>query len=317
MAKNPRRLRIEDGRGGGDRGRPRRRTVVGPGSRAPRSRMGRRRDQDEHEQPAEAAGRPGLPRGATCAHEPLGCASRGSQAVQCPSGRRPRIAARSGQDLFSHAGTGAAAGRDLLARRGKVDVDRADDGPGAEPRTRTRSREVDRLVDVVGDVDDRDGGPRGRVDAQQKVLELGAGQRVDRRERLVQEQDSGARRARGRSPPAAASRPRAATDTCARRPRGPTPRGRLGARDLAGLRQPDVAKGNVTLPDHGQPREERAAVVLEDEREFARGAGDGSAVEEDRALARRRQAAEQAKQSRLAAPDAPTMASSSPSSTSK
>ena len=77
--------------------------------------------------------------------------------------------------------------RDLVARAWQVDGDdllhlrrgvRQDDDP---------VREVDRLVDVVGDEEDRD--PELLADAQHEVLEVAPGLRVDGGEWLVHQQD--------------------------------------------------------------------------------------------------------------------------------
>ena len=90
--------------------------------------------------------------------------------------------------------------RDLVARAWEIDLHdllhlggrvREDDDPVGE---------VDGLVDVVSDEEDRD--PVLLTDAKRQVLEIAARLRVDRRERLVHEQDRGlvGERARDRDP---------------------------------------------------------------------------------------------------------------------
>ena len=69
--------------------------------------------------------------------------------------------------------------------------------PGV-PRARAPVGEVDGLVDVVRDVDDRDALLLVLMEAQHEILELGARERVHRCERLVEQQDLRTRDERSR-----------------------------------------------------------------------------------------------------------------------
>ena len=174
---------------------------------------------------------------------------------------------------------------------------------GSELRTRTRSREVDGLVDVVRHVHDGHAASLDlAVDAQDDVLELFARECIDRGERLVeQQQPRAARREHGRWRPAAPFRPTAATGTCAPRPEDPGPAEPPRLARPSRLSKPRATQREHDVADHGQPREERAVVVLEDERDLRRRTQDGSAVQKHCAFTRPGQAAENAQERRLAA----------------
>ena len=92
-------------------------------------------------------------------------------------------------------------------KRGRLRVVACERGRGSptstSPTTRPGARgehehaigEVDGLVDVVRHVHDRHASvPEAVVDAEQDVLELCSGERVDRRERLVEQEQLGPRR---------------------------------------------------------------------------------------------------------------------------
>ena len=140
------------------------------------------------------------------------------------------------------------------------------------------------------------------MDAEHDVLEVGAGESVDRGERLVQQQELRPRDERSRDRDAllhsAGELPRVLVCNAVK---SHLLEDRLGSLLLPGSRQPLASQGKHHVPDHRQPREERAAVVLEDERHLGRRPNDGPAVEEHGALARRGQPAQKTKQGRLAA----------------
>ena len=198
---------------------------------------------------------------------------------------------------------------------------RADDAPRRRAEDEHAIGEVDGLVDVVRDVDDRDAG-RARRRCGCEGADPGAPRASARRPRRTARRaaaPAAARRAPARSRRAAASRPRASTDTSARRPARPTSASAASARAARSARvRPIVRSGNVDVPHDVEPRKERAAVVLEDDGELARRTQDRPPVEaapRPRSLASGRRGTAAASSCR--SPDGPTIASSSPASTSK
>ena len=123
------------------------------------------------------------------------------------------------------------------------------------------------------------------VDAQQDVLELGASQRVHRRERLVEEDDLRVRDQRTGDGDAllhpAGELPRILVRSAFE---AHLPQDCLCSLDLPALRQPEAAEREHHVPNDRQPGEERAAVVLEDEGHLPGRAHDGAAVEEHGAV---------------------------------
>ena len=205
----------------------------------------------------------------------------------------------------------------LCPRTREPDLDRARDAAGGRCQDEHAVGQVHGLVDVVRHVDDRDGRPSRRVDPQQHVLELGPRQRVDGRERLVEEQQfRAARRARGRSRPAAACRPRAATDTC--RPTRSAPCLRAPPRRAPLARPPRArpAQRERDVPADVEPREERTAVVLEDERHLPRRATTGRPSRSTVPSLGGIRPQSMRSSVVFPHPDGPTTASSSPSATS-
>ncbi len=157
-------------------------------------------------------------------------------------------------------------GVDLVARSRDVD---GEVGDHARRRLRQHDHtvgEVHALVDVVGDEQDRLA-PR-RPHRQQHVLERGPGLGVDRRVRLVHQQERRAigERAGDRDPLLHAAR------ELARVLLGVRLEPDVGERLLDplgpfGLVEPGVAQREVDVGPHLQPRIERPAVVLEHQRE--------------------------------------------------
>jgi hypothetical protein len=80
-------------------------------------------------------------------------------------------------------------GGDLVAGPGQVDGDGLADAGGRGRQDQDAVGQVDRLVDVVGDQQDREAGAVPHL--EQQVLQVGPGLSVHRRERLVQQQDLG------------------------------------------------------------------------------------------------------------------------------
>ena len=91
-----------------------------------------------------------------------------------------------------------ATGLGLLARSRQGHIDRGDDAPRRAAEHEHAVGEVDGLVDVVRDVDDRDASLLVLMEAQHEVLELGARERVHRCERLVEQEDLRTRDERSR-----------------------------------------------------------------------------------------------------------------------
>src|SRR5215211_4556851 len=160
--------------------------------------------------------------------------------------------------------------------------------------------QVDRLVDVVRDEQDRH--PVLLAHPQHEVLEVAARLRVDRGERLVHQQDLRliGKRAGDRHPLLHPARelPRVAVDEARQSDRLDRlldePRRLPLAELLVAQRQRDVAA-------HGHPRQQRARVLLEDERHLRRRAAHAPALDLDAAGARLEQAGHALEQGRLAA----------------
>ena len=209
-------------------------------------------------------------------------------------------------DLVAHREKLRRAARDGLRPRAcEPDLDRADQPSRRRTQDEHAVGEVDRFVDVVGDVHDRHPSVLWlAVELQQDVLELGAGERVDRGEGLVQQEDLRARdqRACDRHPLLHPTRQLPGM------PPGHVPETHLfedglGATDS--LRPWQPAEGKHHVPDHAQPREERAAVVLEDESDLPRRARERALAQEHGALSGRAQPREHAQQRGLATAGGP------------
>jgi hypothetical protein len=140
------------------------------------------------------------------------------------------------------------------------------------------------------------------VDPEQKILELGTGQGIDRCEWLVEQQHLGTadERTRDRHP--------------LLHPTGELPGLRLGnpvQADLGqrclrpltalGARETQPLERERHIPDDVQPRKERPAVVLEDERKLARRPFDRATVVQHLPRARGSEAAKHSQERRLAA----------------
>ena len=153
--------------------------------------------------------------------------------------------------------------------------------------------EVHRLVDVVGDEQHRD--PVRRPHVQQQVLELGAGLGVDRRERLVHQQDLGLVRQRPRDRGsllhAAGELPRELANVVAE----PDRRQRLGGHAHAlGLLDALRLERHGHVVEQVEPRQQRPAVVLEHQRHRPRRLRHPLAEQAHLALRRRHQPGETA-----------------------
>src|SRR5215211_6098061 len=161
-------------------------------------------------------------------------------------------------------------------------------------------RQVDRLVDVVGH--EQHGHAELLADAQHEVLQVAARLRVDGRERLVHQQDLGlvGERPRDRHPLLHAARqlPRVAVDEARKADRLDRlldePRRLALPELLVAQRQRDVAA-------HRHPRQQRARVLLEDQRHLGRRRRHPAATQLDRAGARLEQPGHALEQRRLAA----------------
>ena len=160
--------------------------------------------------------------------------------------------------------------------------------------------EIDRLVDVVRDEEDRD--PELVAHLEHQVLEVAARLRVDGRERLVHEQDRGLVRERARDRDAllhaARELPWVVVDE-AREADGlerlldePRP---LRPRELL------VAQGQEHVVAHGRPRHQRAVVLLEDDRHLLGRRGHPLSVQDDLAARRAHEACDALEQRGLAA----------------
>jgi hypothetical protein len=195
---------------------------------------------------------------------------------------------------------GAPRGR-LLARARELDADRAHDPPRPGAEDEHAVGEVHGLVDVVRDVHDRHA-PVLAVDAEQDVLELRARERVDGRERLVEQQDLRAGDERACDRDALLHPARKLPGVLARdAAQAELLQCRLRLRDPLRARRAVVAQREHHVPAHVQPREERPAVVLEDNRDLSRGPEHRAPVEEHVPAARRGEAAQAAQERRLAA----------------
>jgi hypothetical protein len=190
--------------------------------------------------------------------------------------------------------------RDLVARARQVDrndflhlgrgVREDDDAVG----------EVDRLVDVVRDEEDRDSVLVAHL--QHQVLQVASGLRVHRCERLVHEQDLRlvGERAGDRDPLLHAARqlPRVAVEEARQADR----RDRLHHEPVAvGARHLLVPQRQQhVVPDRG-PRHQRAAVLLEDERQLLGRRRNAPAAQQHLAAGRAQQARDALQERRLAA----------------
>ena len=144
------------------------------------------------------------------------------------------------------------------------------------------------------------------VDAQEDVLELRPRERVDRRERLVEQQDLRPRdeRARDRDPLLHAARelPRVLARDAAQ---AELLEGRLGGREPLRARRLRAAEREHHVANDVQPRKERPAVVLKDDGDLPRRPEHRARVEEHGAGARARQPADDAEERRLPAAGRP------------
>jgi hypothetical protein len=160
-------------------------------------------------------------------------------------------------------------------------------------------REVDRLVDVVGDEHDRHAEPLAHP--QDEVLELEPGLRVHRGERLVHQQQIGlvGEGARDRDPllHPAGQLPRVLSAHVGEPDRGQRLADPGGAR-----RAPDAPhlQRQLHVPGHGQPRVQRPAVVLEDHADSGRHGPQRHPLEQRLPRRRRHQPGQAAQQRRLA-----------------
>jgi hypothetical protein len=191
------------------------------------------------------------------------------------------------------------------SERGRGTASCATTAPGRGERTTDAVAQAGRLLDVVGDEQNR--APLLAQRLCQPVLHLAARQRVERGEGLVQAQDRLAREQRAqeghslRMPPESSwgrarskpSRPKAANERL-------RSRARLFARRAG---QPHRERGVV---DRAQPRQQPVALGHEDAGSAAHAAGVG-----------RLQAAHELEQRRLAAAAGPTTATISPAPTSR
>jgi len=196
-------------------------------------------------------------------------------------------------------------GRDLVSRPGQGDVHDLGDHARRPGQHHDPVPEVDRLVDVVRH--EHDGHPELLAHPQDQVLELEPGLRVHRGERLVHQQQVGpvGESPRDRHPllHAAGQLPRVLPARVGQAHRAEHlghPRGALPAV------HPADPQRQVHVVRHGQPWEERPAVVLEHHPDPVRDRPQRRALEQR--LARRRrhqpgQAAQQRGLARAAGPD--------------
>ena len=154
--------------------RRRSRSARGPGS--PRSSSASAsRSQLGGELPERRAGR------ATTAGGASRRAARGSRRASRPSARSASLACSS-----ANSGEVTAAARSAARGAGDVELGRRP-APGRGVRTSDAVGEVERLLDVVGD-EQRPCGGRPPATPREPLLHLGAGDRVERGERLVEQQ---------------------------------------------------------------------------------------------------------------------------------
>ena len=157
--------------------------------------------------------------------------------------------------------------------RGRADVtlnSRAERGARARVQRNDAVGEQQRLVDVVGDQED--GLALCAPDALDLVLQLGARQRVERRQRLVEQQDLGTSQARARPRRAGACRPkapRACGPTAWPRPTISTYFSVARAALRAAVLRDDRVDGERDVARRRQPRHQRIAL----EHHAALGAG--------------------------------------------
>ena len=196
-----------------------------------------------------------------------------------------------------HAALGEIERRRLaVARARQIDRDLLGDAAGMRPHHHDAVGQHDRLLDVVGDHDQR----RLRVGPQveQVILQVDAGEGIERRERLVEQQHLRPRHQRARDRDAL----RLAAGQFAR------PDARLvgqadaveRARDARiALRLRAVLEAEADIVGDGEPRQQ--ARLLEDDADLLVRRGDRHAVEHDLALGRRVEAGDGAQQRGLAA----------------
>ena len=181
------------------------------------------------------------------------------------TGERPRSASRTVGDRRRRTASASRTSSSRLGRAATSTI--VGDPPRARRHHDHAVGQEHRLGDRVRDEHDRRA--RLRADPQQLGLHPLAGHLVQRAERLVhQQQRRAARRARGRSPPAAACRPRAGSGGARRsRPARPARAARAPARAAAPCPRPCSAERQLDVALHGPPLEqpgllEGDAVVL-------------------------------------------------------
>jgi hypothetical protein len=190
-------------------------------------------------------------------------------------------------------------GHDLISRPGQGDVHDLGDHARRPGQHHDPVRQVDRLVDVVRHEDDRD--PELLAHPQDEVFEFEPGLRVHRRERLVHQQQVGpvGEGPRDRHPllHAAGQLPRVLPARVGEAHRGQHLGHPRGARRAP---HPAHPQRQVHVARHGQPREQRAPVVLEHHADPFRDRPQRRALEQRLSRGRRHQPGQAAQQRGLA-----------------
>jgi hypothetical protein len=188
----------------------------------------------------------------------------------------------------------------LVPRTRDAHLDHLGDAPRARGQRDHPVPEVDRLLQVVGD-EHRSGLLLGG-DARHFVLELLAGERVQRPERLVHEHQARLlRQAPGYLHPLLHAAGELAGKLLRRGAQAHLGEQRLDALAPFGLGDAAGFETQRNVPGHSAPGQQRLGVVLEHDGAVARGRSDALAVENDLALGGLDQPGHEAQQRGLAA----------------
>lgn len=194
---------------------------------------------------------------------------------------------------------------DLVARAIELDLQYLENNARRLAENRDAVRQIDRFIDIMRDKDH--GLAVVLPDIEHEIFQLGATLRIDRREGLIHQKDFGAIRNASRYRNAllltARELPRIGrgeidqTDTTQRLDRAALI---FGARYFRPVLHPedDVA-------ERGSPGQQRAAVILKDERDLACRLFDQAALNDDATTGERPQSGNATEKSRLAATGGP------------